>query len=476
MKKYLVGVVMLCILPVFSQVGINTENPLVTLDVTASPDNPNLIDGILVPRLKGDKLKEKDDLYTENQHGALVFVTELPDPSTDKTSNITIPGFYYYDAGQEKWVAFAASEPWNIRNTNNPAGLNDQNIYQQGNVAIGTQFGQGAFHVDALKNNTTNSAPEAEMLDDVLVHPTGRLYIGAKPNDLLLLANKEDKIKVAANQDLDVDYDLATTSNSQAIVHRNIISSGTMSARGSRNKLTSIASFEGHTYDTPSFSNSFSWYQQRASIVLRTGRTLNNGGEIWFGTAGTPASYSGANPKVAWYRAVMDEKGYWAFGADPNNESYSAPTERLDVLYGGVRLRQLNSADYTSSDSNDRMVVVDPNGVLKSRPVTNPLAGGTTQQNQNSSVQKVSSDSSIQSKTTLADAAGGNLTLTIQSSEEFDGNKLIIKKIDWSDHYISIKSGSGKQIDFAGSYEIAESLGGIEIQYYDGCWFVVGKL
>lgn len=470
MKNYFFGISMLWATVAFSQVGINTETPYATLDVAASPDSLAVTDGFLAPRLTGNELKLKDNLYTINQHGTLVYVTAIPDPTTSKTAQIAGEGFYYYDSIEEAWKSFKQSEPWQVRNTTNQATLNTQNIYQNGNVAVGTKFGQGTFHVDGLKNNTSNTPSETEMLDDVLVHPSGRLYIGAKPNDLLLLAGVEDKIKIAANEDLDINYDLATTSRGQAIVHRNIMSSGTMANRGARNKLTSITSFEGHTYQTPTLANRFSWYQQRASIVLRTGRTLDDGGEIWFGTAGTPASYTGANPKAAWYRAVMDEKGFWAFGADPNNETYSAPTERLDVLYGGLRLRQLNTTAYTSSNTADRFVVVDSNGVIKSRAATSLM------KESQSPIQKIASNDFINSATTLADATSGNVTLTIDSNQEFDGNKLVIKKIDQTNNTITVKSASDKQIDFANTYKISEFLSGVEILFYDGSWFVIGKL
>lgn len=458
---------------VFSQVGINTENPFATLDVTSSPDDLTTVDGVLIPKLTGDELKSKDDLYTEDQHGVLVFVTEIPDPVTDKTSLITSQGFYYYNSEIEKWVTFSSSEPWNVRNTDNQAVANIENIYQTGNVAVGTKYGQGTFHVDAQKNNTANSASVSEMLDDVLVHQTGRVYVGAKPNDLLLLAGVEDKIKVAANQDLDVDYDLATSTNSQCIVHRNIISSGTMDNRGPRNKITSIASFEGHTYQTPTLSNNFSWYQQRAGIVLRTGRITDNGGEIWFGTAGTPPNYTGANPKTNWYRAVMDERGFWAYGADPNGESYAQPTERLDILYGGMRIRQINTPNYTSSSATDRVVVVDANGVLKSKPASelrsnaNPTATAT--------IAKISSNQSIQSSTTLIDAASSDLVIRIEADQEFDGNTLILKKVDLTQNSVTIKSATNRSIDAKEVYTLGNSMEGVMLQYFENQWFVVGK-
>ena len=340
-----------------------------------------------------------------------------------------------------------------------------------GNVAVGTKFGNGSLHVDGKKDNTSTSASTTQMLNDFLVHPTGRVYIGAKPNDVLLFIDKEDKIKVAANVDLDVDYDLATTSNSQAIVHRNIISSGTMDNRGARGTLSSITAFEGHTYQTPTLLNGMTWYQQRASIVLRTGRTLADGGEIWFGTAGT-TTYSGANAKQAWYRAVMDEKGYWAFGADPNGESYSPPSERLDVLYGGLRLRQINSAAYTSTNSADKIVVVDANGVLKTRTST----GVFNSKNENQAlIKKINSNTSISSNTTLVDATNSSINLDINSDQEVDGNQLIIKKIDKSNHSITIKSSSNKTIDLETSYSFSDSLSGVTLQYFDNNWYVISK-
>ena len=83
----------------FSQVGINTEDPAATLDVVASPAVADRIDGLIAPRLKGSELKAKDALYTATQDAAIVYVTEaLPSAYvTDKTSNVTTIGYYYFD-------------------------------------------------------------------------------------------------------------------------------------------------------------------------------------------------------------------------------------------------------------------------------------------------------------------------------------------------------------------------------------------
>ena len=115
MKKHIILLGTLVLSTVaYSQVGINTETPKATLDVMASPDKPAHIDGFIAPRLKGTELKSKDALYTAEQTGTLVYVTEALDgnsstPATEddvtaKTINVTQPGYYSFDG--TKWVMF----------------------------------------------------------------------------------------------------------------------------------------------------------------------------------------------------------------------------------------------------------------------------------------------------------------------------------------------------------------------------------
>ena len=115
MKKHIILLGTLVLSTVaYSQVGINTETPKATLDVVASPNKPALIDGFIAPRLKGTELKAKDALYTTDQIGTLVYVTEALDgnsstPATEddvtaKTINVTQPGYYSFDG--TKWVMF----------------------------------------------------------------------------------------------------------------------------------------------------------------------------------------------------------------------------------------------------------------------------------------------------------------------------------------------------------------------------------
>lgn len=82
----------------FAQVGINTENPAATLDVIASNTGANTAEGVIAPRLTGDELTLKNARYGTAQNGVFVFITKGATSAAGKTRNVTIPGYYYYDA------------------------------------------------------------------------------------------------------------------------------------------------------------------------------------------------------------------------------------------------------------------------------------------------------------------------------------------------------------------------------------------
>jgi hypothetical protein len=119
--RYLLTVI--CILfceKVNCQVGINTQTPKATLDINSNPNNMLAPDGIIAPRLTGDQLKAKDNVYNTDQVGALVYVTEKANnPVTPKTINVNKSGYYMFDG--IKWV-FAFGEN-NEANSNNLTGV-----------------------------------------------------------------------------------------------------------------------------------------------------------------------------------------------------------------------------------------------------------------------------------------------------------------------------------------------------------------
>lgn len=126
------------------RVGINTSTPAATLDVVASPSNSTRIDGFIAPRLKGIELKGKDSLYTVEQTGTILYVTEALDGSgatsnteddtTPKTVKVIEPGYFYFDGNI--WQPFAI-EPWKKIGTTIKATSNTDDIYQVGKINVG---------------------------------------------------------------------------------------------------------------------------------------------------------------------------------------------------------------------------------------------------------------------------------------------------------------------------------------------------
>ncbi|WP_128330837.1 hypothetical protein [Apibacter sp. HY039] len=109
MKKSLIASTMIlgmCSL-INAQVGVNTVDPKVTLQIDGKPNDTGAQDGILIPRITRAQLVAKDDVYLENQNGVLIFVTDVTGGSSPKTAGITSTGFYYYNNTTLKWTAVA---------------------------------------------------------------------------------------------------------------------------------------------------------------------------------------------------------------------------------------------------------------------------------------------------------------------------------------------------------------------------------
>ncbi|WP_146250791.1 hypothetical protein [Nonlabens dokdonensis] len=119
----------------YSQIGVNTDNPLTTLDVRGTNDLGAVAatDGILVPRVNSLAVAG-----TEN--GQLVFL--------NTASGGDSIGFHYWSTAASDWLPIDTTvEPWNEANTTDPATSNSQNIYTSGLVGIGTDDPLGALHI-----------------------------------------------------------------------------------------------------------------------------------------------------------------------------------------------------------------------------------------------------------------------------------------------------------------------------------------
>lgn len=81
----------------YSQIGINTGIPNATLDIVGKPDIATSPDGVIAPRLTGDQLKAKDDVYLAEQIGTLVYVSQAVTIPSTKTAKVDRPGYYAFN-------------------------------------------------------------------------------------------------------------------------------------------------------------------------------------------------------------------------------------------------------------------------------------------------------------------------------------------------------------------------------------------
>lgn len=90
----------------FGQVGINTNSPKTTLEVSKSPGTPLKAEGIIAPNLTRSEVISRDLNYGQDQKGALIYVTSVGNEATSPmTRNIISSGYYYFDG--QIWQSFA---------------------------------------------------------------------------------------------------------------------------------------------------------------------------------------------------------------------------------------------------------------------------------------------------------------------------------------------------------------------------------
>ncbi|SHF74194.1 hypothetical protein [Dysgonomonas macrotermitis] len=136
-RKFLLGIIALMIsLTSFAQVGVNTETPAATLDVTANLSDATP-EGVIAPRLTGDQLKAADSQYGTAQIGAIVYATAAVTTASTKTVNVTVAGYYYFDG--TVWQMIIGGTEWLISGTTTDAQSDKVGaISRSGRVGIGT--------------------------------------------------------------------------------------------------------------------------------------------------------------------------------------------------------------------------------------------------------------------------------------------------------------------------------------------------
>lgn len=110
MKKYFfIGLLLPFSLLCQAQIGVNTTDPVVTLDVQATATDGSTAEGLVAPRLTLAQLISKDAKYTTTQTGAVIYATNVTGATTAKTKNVTAIGYYYFDG--TLWQSMGGGDP-----------------------------------------------------------------------------------------------------------------------------------------------------------------------------------------------------------------------------------------------------------------------------------------------------------------------------------------------------------------------------
>lgn len=388
-----------------AQVGINTNNPNSSLDINGQRDSSgNLlstdITGLQAPRLTRAELTAKGNtLYTTNQKGALVYITDITGGDiVGQRVNISAIGYYYFDGSFWIKIGSAGTEPWRIQTTTKEATANTDNIYQTGTVAIGKNVVGSGVALDvqgAVRggNGHTGAAGANSVVFGVVNETSGAGSAAFGINNA---------VAGAANNK-------ATGINSTAFGSRNTISGVNSTAFGVKNTVSGISStsFGISNNITGDYSVSFG----NTNIISEYGATTfgQENEAIGAGTTITGIWNKAATPwetVVGFDNAILtsshlpddlvisiDDNPLFQVGNGANNstarnnaltilrngkvgigitgtEATAKPTETFDVGSGGVKIRAVNTAAYTSSVSTDKIVVADANGILKTKALT----------------------------------------------------------------------------------------------------------
>ena len=98
-----------------AQVGIGTTDPKTTLKIEGDPTTTTTADGIQGPSLTLAQLDAKIAAYGADQDGAIVYIDDVSIASTvAETANISVTGYYYYDASNDVWKDMGATTTYSV--------------------------------------------------------------------------------------------------------------------------------------------------------------------------------------------------------------------------------------------------------------------------------------------------------------------------------------------------------------------------
>ena len=159
MKKTLLPLFLITSSFLYSQVGINTNNPKATLEVVAR-NTPSVFDGIIAPKLSGEQLSSKN--YTAEQSGAIVYVTSAATNLQGQVVDVDKAGYYYFDGVKWKTIGGSGAAPsatTNELSSNvNSMTSNVNNVSSSANIINTNTLSSAINRMTSVVNGVSTSA------------------------------------------------------------------------------------------------------------------------------------------------------------------------------------------------------------------------------------------------------------------------------------------------------------------------------
>ncbi|MCX2575629.1 hypothetical protein [Pedobacter sandarakinus] len=319
-----------------AQQGFGTNNPAASsvVDMTATDK------GVLLPRIA---------LTSTALAAPVVSPANALTVFNTNTAGDVKPGYYYWNLAQAKWVSLN-DEQADVR----MVGGNNHITQDAGVLGNGTSAGTGSGNI-LFGQNSGKSTNLSNRDNNIMI---GQSAGGnADTQEAILIGWNAGSKLGTSTFGLDVDPGVyigvfAGAEQSRVIPNfgsRNVFVGSSAGRNGQNFKSVIIGSSAGSDVNG----------QNNILLGSDVGGSLNSDNNILIGTALTAISNTTGNQLNI---------GGWIYGDNGKigiGTGTTVPSERLDIANGGIKIRDLNLPAYTANLSTDKVVMADPDGILK---------------------------------------------------------------------------------------------------------------